>query len=159
MKRGEEMSFTTSAKETALAIVRIFETGSAAGDFGAVAVLNDYAGVSYGISQFTHRSGALAAVVTRYLENGGVVGREILIARKRLLQSATVVAITKLAKDEQFKKALRAAAVTSEMKAAQTSIAEEVLLRPAIEECHRLGFVTPLSLAVALDSITHGSWE
>src|SRR4029079_18271172 len=32
-------------------------------------------------------------------------------------------------------------------------------LRPAINECTRLGFRMPLSLAVIYDSITHGSWE
>jgi hypothetical protein len=37
----------------ALAIVNIFETGKPFGEFAAVAVLNDGAGISYGISQFT----------------------------------------------------------------------------------------------------------
>src|SRR6185503_16452526 len=32
-------------------------------------------------------------------------------------------------------------------------------LQPAINECTRLGFRSPLSLAVIYDSVVHGSWE
>ena len=62
-------------KLKALAIVNVFESGKAFGDFSAVAVLNDGAGISYGFCQFTHRSGALAAVLEQYLKNGGQVAR------------------------------------------------------------------------------------
>jgi hypothetical protein len=51
--------FSERDKLIALAIVHIFETGKAFGDYTAVAVLNDGAGISYGINQFTHRSGSL----------------------------------------------------------------------------------------------------
>ena len=73
--------FSETAVLTASAIVRVFETGSARGNYSAVAVLNDRAGVSYGVSQFTHRSGSLGRVVERYLETGGVVGRDVLSDR------------------------------------------------------------------------------
>src|SRR5256885_6130459 len=75
------MTFTEKDKLKALAIVNIFETSRAFGDYAACVVLNDGAGVSYGINQFTHRSGSLAAVVETYLNNGGNVGREMLMAR------------------------------------------------------------------------------
>ncbi len=153
------MSFTQSAKLKTLAIVNIFETSRPFGDYAACVVLDDGAGVSYGISQFTHRSGSLAAVVETYLNNGGKVGVEILQASLPTLNQTSASAINKLASDERFKKALRSAAVTREMKAAQQHVAAEKYLRPALQICERMGFVTPLSLAVVYDSLIHGSWE
>ena len=64
-------------KTKALAIVSIFETSKPFGEYDACVVLNDGAGVSYGINQFTHRSGSLSMVIRRYLANGGQLGREI----------------------------------------------------------------------------------
>ncbi len=152
------MEFTNYEKQKALAIVRVFETGKAEGEPAAVAVLDDGAGVSYGINQFTHRSGALLAVIERYFELGGTVGRAVIQRRLGLLRKPSRPNIKKLAADNVFKKALRAAAISGEMKKAQAEIAEERFLQPAIGECERLGFVTALALAVVFDSITHGSW-
>lgn len=153
------MTFTENDKLKALAIVNIFETSRPFGDYAAVAVLNDGAGISYGISQFTHRSGALAEVVENYLNSGGQMAREIFAEAMPLLKRNSSSAINKLAVDERFKKALRAAAVTREMKAAQTQVAFERYLGPAIEIGDARRFVLPLSLAVVYDSLTHGSWE
>src|SRR5436190_10953063 len=109
----------------ALAIVNIFETGKPFGEFAAVAVLNDGAGVSYGISQFTHRSGSLAAVVERYLKLGGKIGRTLFETALPNLKRAEPVVIRAYARDERFKKALRAAAITREMREAQLQIGFE----------------------------------
>ncbi|MFZ1702147.1 MAG: chitosanase [Pyrinomonadaceae bacterium] len=153
------MTFTERAKFVALAIVNIFETGRPAGDYAACVVLNDGAGVSYGFAQFTHRSGALYAVVERYLANGGKIGREIFTAAMPFLRSSRASAIGELARNTRFKNALRSAAVTREMKDAQHFIATERYLKPAIVICERLRFTLPLSLAVVYDSVVHGSWE
>ncbi|MFN0279088.1 MAG: chitosanase [Pyrinomonadaceae bacterium] len=153
------MSFSQTAKLKAFAIVNIFETSQPFGDYAACTVLNDGAGVSYGISQFTHKSGSLAAVVEAYLNNGGKIGTEILKTAFPTLKRKTVSAIKTLASDEQFKKALRAAAVTHEMKAAQQQITAEKYLEPALEICVDKGFILPLSLAVVFDSLIHGSWK
>ena len=112
----------------ALAIVNIFETGKPFGEFAAVAILNDGAGISYGISQFTHRSGSLAAVVERYLELDGAVGRFVLENALPNLRRKEPVVIRAYSKDERVKKALRAAAVTREMRIAQSQIAFEKYL-------------------------------
>lgn len=157
--RQDEISFTGSTIKTAAAIVRIFETGKALGDYSAVAVLNDGAGISYGISQFTHRSGSLLAVIRCYLGNGGVVGAEVFEQNIRLLESDSRRAIGALAMNAQFKSALRAAGMTAEMRAAQDAIAFERYMLPAIRACEGSGFVLPLSLAVVYDSMTHGSYE
>jgi hypothetical protein len=156
MKRTAE--FTATDKLKALAIARIFETSTPFGDYTAVAVLGDGAGVSYGSSQFTHRSGALAEVVARYLAKGGVVGRTVLESRMVKLRGTEKRSVDALAKDDVFEKALKAAGVTREMRAAQDEIAFEKFLKPSLAVCVRMGFAAPLSLAVIYDSLTHGSW-
>ena len=142
-----------------MAIVGAFETGNAFGKFSAVAVLDDGAGISYGICQFTHRSGALAAVLERYLSLGGVVGRLVIDDRLSDVRKRTPSAVIRLSADIAFRNALRAAGITDEMKQAQVDIASERFLEPAVTECSRLGFKSPLALAVVYDSMTHGSWE
>ena len=143
----------------AAAIVSIFETSKPLGNYSAVAVLDDGAGISYGISQFTHRSGALQAVVERYLKNGGQVGAQPLRENLAALRVKSAKSIAELAANTRFKAALRAAGVTREMRAAQGSIAHEMFMLPAIEICERMGFSEVLSLAVIHDSVVHGSLE
>ncbi len=153
------MTFTTIDKRKASAIVRIFETGKPLGNYSAVAVLNDGAGISYGASQFTHRSGSLRAVVDEYLRLGGIVGRKVMIERYRKLLDTSPDAIKELSGDMVFRNALRAAGMTREMREAQDRIAFTNYLAPAIAACEGSGFVLPLSLAVIYDSLTHGSYE
>jgi chitosanase len=152
-------TFSDTDKQKAMAIVRVFETGKPLGDYAAVAVLNDGAGVSFGASQFTHRSGSLRAVIDEYLRLGGIVGRRVLLEKYRVLRTISPDAIGRLSTDDAFKNALRSAAVTREMRAAQDMIAERKYLQPAIDACEGSGFVLPLSLAVIYDSMTHGSYE
>ena len=153
------MTYRETDKLKALAIVNIFETGGAFGDFGAVAVLDDGAGISYGVTQFTHKSGSLNAVIERYFQLGGTAERQTIKSREALLKKKDRSAVSTLAGDEEFKKALRAAAVTREMQVAQMQISFERYLKPALDICEAKGFVLPLSLAVAYDSFVHGSWE
>ena len=153
------MTFSATEKLKALAIVAAFETGSAFGKFSTVAVLDDGAGVSYGFCQFTHRSGALADVLDRYKTIGGTVGTFIINGRMPLVRRPTTQSIAQLSVDISFRKALRAAGITDEMKQAQVGVALELYLSAADIECERLGFTSPLALAVVHDSIVHGSWE
>lgn len=153
------MSFTRSEKLKALAIVNVFETSKPFGDYAACVVLNDGAGISYGIAQFTHRSGSLLAVVESYLAAGGTIGAETLSEFLPRLRQQTPTAIRELSANRRFKDALRSAASAPEMKAAQRDVAAEKYLMPAVKECGRRGFVLPLSLAVVYDSMIHGSWE
>lgn len=155
----KQHAFSTFDKMKALAIVNIFETSKPYGSYASLAVLNDGAGISFGINQFTHRSGSLLAVIEGYLERGGLVGREVIESRLPLLQKTTSAAIETLAADTRFRNAIQAAAITAEMRAAQEHVAFEKYLKPAIEACEGSQFALPLSLAVVYDSITHGSWE
>ena len=152
------MTFSDSDKLKALAVVSIFETSRPLGDFGAVAVLPDGAGISYGFCQFTHRSGALVEVLAVYLRTGGAVAREIIEGRIKQAKNSSRSSLMVLAADEAFKKALRAAAVTREMKAAQIATAMRRYVEPAVIECGRMKFASALSLAVVCDSMVHGSW-
>lgn len=153
------MAFSVEAKLKAMAIVHIFETGRPSGRYGTCVVLNDGAGVSYGKNQFTHRSGSLYAVVSRYLANGGKVGRDVIARNLPILKENSKRAIDALAGNEDFKRALRAAGATAEMQDAQNAVAFTRYLTPAIEACEGSGFTLPLSLAVIYDSINHGSYQ
>jgi hypothetical protein len=154
---AREMTFSNRDIAKALAIVNIFETGRAVGSFSAVAVLDDGAGVSYGIGQFTHRSGSLEAVVKRFVLKAG--DGDPLAVYLPQLRSGSKVSITKLARDAGFKMLLRAAGETREMREAQVEVLFERYLRPAIRICERKGFSTPLALAAIYDSTIHGHFE
>ncbi|MFL6468105.1 MAG: chitosanase, partial [Pyrinomonadaceae bacterium] len=155
----KQVGFSDSDVLRSMAIVNIFETGKPFGEFAACVVLNDGAGISYGINQFTHRSGSLAAVVEKYLELGGNVGRTVLENALPMLWRSDPRFVRALAANERCKKALRAAAITREMRQAQLHVALERYLKPAIEAASGSGFILPLSLAVIYDSLTHGSYE
>ena len=154
----KQTEFSEADLLKAMAIVNIFETGEPFGDFAACVVLNDGAGISYGISQFTHRSGSLAAVVERYLELDGSVGRDVLEDAVPNLRRNESAIVRSMEGDERLKKALRTAGVTREMREAQLHVAVERYLKPAIDACAGSSFVLPLSLAVIYDSTTHGSF-
>src|SRR5687767_3850569 len=157
--RNNTATFEEMDRLKAMAVVNIFETGRPFGGYAALAVLNDGAGISYGISQFTHRSGSLHDVVSLYTESGGKAGRVVFAESLALLRSPSPGAIRTAADDHRLRNALKAAAQTPEMRAAQHRVAFERYLRPAAEACAGSGFVMPLSLAVVYDSMTHGSWE
>lgn len=152
------MAFDDKAKLKALAIVHVFETSKPFGDYSAVAVLNDGAGVSYGINQFTHRSGSLYAVVNTYLGEGGLVGQKELTEAMPTLRKTSPAAIAALSSDRAFKDALKRAGRTPEMHLAQQQIMENMYLLPAVDACEGSDFRHPLSLAVVYDSINHGSF-
>jgi hypothetical protein len=152
------MSFTEQDKLKALAIVRIFETSEPLGEYDACAVLNDHAGVSYGINQFTHASGSLYDVVITYLGKGGIDGRTPLTDSLPILKDTSAKAVEVLSHNRNFKAALKRAGKTQEMREAQHEVAFRRYLQPAIEACEGSNFISPLSLAVIYDSINHGSY-
>lgn len=149
------MSFSERTKTIALAIVKIFETAKPFGNYSAVAVLKDGAGISYGTSQFTHRSGSLGAVIKRYER---ITGSLPLVVESAYADLAAKRNITGQSKNESLKAALRKLGKTPEMQQAQREIAFENYLKPALEACEGSEFVLPLSLAVIYDSINHGSY-
>ncbi len=158
MAEKPKETFSLLAKLTALAIVHIFEASKPFGAFDAYVVLPDGAGVSYGVSQFTHRAGSLAAVIVNYLSAGGSVGADYFKQILPVLKQKGEGAIKQLAADKKFKHFLQLAAETDEMRAAQVDVATEKYLQPAIDACEGSRFVLPMSLAVVYDSINQGSF-
>jgi hypothetical protein len=151
--------FSDRAKLIALAIVHIFETSKPFGDYSAVAILDDGAGISYGINQFTHRSGSLFRVITAYLDQDPAVGVDEITRSLPLLRLTTGEAIRQCSINTALKNALTRAGATAEMRAAQQRVMTERYLEPAIEACTGSNFTLPLSLAVIYDSLNHGSYE
>ncbi|MEO8649179.1 MAG: chitosanase, partial [Acidobacteriota bacterium] len=150
------MPFSERDKLIALAIVHIFETSKPFGDYAAVAVLNDGAGISYGINQFTHKSGSLYAVLDRFAKLGG----ELTHAIGGVMQDlATKSRIQSVSANATVKSDLRRLGADPLMHQAQREIAFEKYLAPAIRACEGSDFEMPLSLAVVYDSINHGSFD
>lgn len=149
------MQFSERAKTIALAIVKIFETSKPFGDYSAVAVLDDGAGISYGVSQFTHKSGSLHAVLERYGKLGGLVPDTIIDARKDFESGRNIL---KHSNNKPLRSALRSLGKDPLMQQAQREIAFEKYLKPALDACEGSNFVLPLSLAVIYDSMNHGSY-
>lgn len=151
------MPFSEIDKLKALAIVRIFETGRPLGDYSAVAVLDDGAGISYGINQFTHKSGNLGAVLQRFTELGGILPLAITYSALNSILSGE--SVNRIAMNTGIKASLAELGHDPRMQRAQREIALEEFLAPAIEACEGSNFTKALSLAVIYDSQVHGSWE
>lgn len=151
--------FTQKEKLIALSICHIFETSKPLGNSTTVAVLNDRAGISYGIPQATHKSGNLADVIKRYIAGTDESLYEPLF-RKYLpeMLKKDQRTVDKLARNEELKRALGEAGKEPEMRKAQMDNVNE-RLNKAIQACQGSDFVEPLSLAVIYDSMNHGSWE
>lgn len=149
------MPFSERAKTIALAIVKIFETSEPFGRYDAVAVLDDGAGISYGTSQFTHKSGSLYAVLNRYMELGGRLSETIGRALPDFKSKTKILARSN---DKAVKTALKTLGQDALMQQAQREIAFENYLKPALDACDGSNFTLPLSLAVIYDSMNHGSY-
>jgi hypothetical protein len=151
--------FTNRQKLTALSICHIFETSKPLGDSTSVAVLNDGAGISYGIPQATHKSGNLADVIERYVasDNGGpheALFRKWLPQLRKTNQSI----VNSTADNDELKSALEDAGKEPAMRQAQLDNVN-ARMDKAIMACAGSNFFLPLSLAVVYDSMNHGSWE
>lgn len=151
------MTFTARDKAAARAIISCFETGKPNGNYAAVAVLADGAGISYGCHQATHDSGALLAVVKAFITR--TVGSELAVALLPYLGRLQSKAyIKELAADRNLHNLLRRAGRTPEMRAAQDEVFDEKYMSKALAACEGSGFTRALTLAVMYDSHIHGSW-
>lgn len=162
--RGNKMLFSARQKLIAVSITHIFESfpPSPAGNPDTVAVLKDGAGISYGISQDTHASGNLARVIEFYLEESKGDGNLLYepYFRKMLPHLKNTAFNNRMAwaDNDELKRILREAGQTAEMRSAQEKNMNRRLGK-AIKACEGSNFSETLSLAVAYDSINHGSWE
>ena len=147
---------TPLQKQTAQAIVNLFETSSARGDYGAVTVIpGDTGHLSFGRSQTTLGSGNLHALLQRYCDNAGArFGPRLTPWLQRVEQRDTT-----LDHELRLHNLLRATADDPVMREMQDLFFDEGYWQPAARIAAGMGITTPLGLAVVYDSLIQGSWK
>ena len=147
---------TPLQKQTAQAIVNLFETSSARGDYGAVTVIaGDTGHLSFGRSQTTLGSGNLHALLKRYCDNAGArFGPRLAPWLPRVEQRDT-----RLDHELRLHNLLRATADDPVMREMQDQFFDEGYWQPAARIAAAMGIATPLGLAVVYDSLIQGSWK
>lgn len=147
---------TPLQKQTAQAIVNLFETSSARGDYGAVTVIpGDTGHLSFGRSQTTLGSGNLHALLQCYCDNAGArFGPRLAPWLERLEQRDTT-----LDHELRLHNLLRATADDPVMREMQDQFFDEGHWQPAARIAASMGIATPLGLAVVYDSLIQGSWK
>jgi chitosanase len=146
---------TTTQKQTAQAIVNLFETGAVRGRYGQVTVIDGDTGhLTFGRSQTTLGSGNLHTLLARYCANDGAGwGRRLEPYLQRFDERDTA-----LDADRTLHNVLRATADDPVMRDTQDAFFDEVYWEDALAKARSAGIETPLGLAVVYDSVVHGSW-
>lgn len=152
-------------KHTIQSIVNVFETGKPVGDYAAVAIHKDGAGVSYGRSQATDKGGNLDAILLRYLELNGTNASLVRPFLSVLAENETA----KIDPDNpplwtrSFVAILKKIGNENTMKRAQDEIFDQEYWRPAQKHCMDMCLSTPLAAAVVYDTCIHsgprGVWR
>lgn len=150
------MNLTAYQQKTAKAIVNIFETGRVLGDYGCLTVLHGDTGhLTYGRSQATLGSGALAQVVERYC-----------VAPDAMLGDALRPYLTRLRNRdpgldsaEALHRLLRKAGADQVMREVQDVFFDEKYWDPAVQACEELRIESALGATVVYDSHVHGSFR
>lgn len=147
----------TDRKAQIQAIVNVFETGKAVGEYGTCVVLPDGAGISYGRSQATDRDDALDAIVARYIADGGPRAADLAGYMKALHADATAKldpqALPPWCVD--LMRLLRELGADPVMRRAQDAIFDAHYWNPAVEHARDAGVQTPLGLACFYDTAIH----
>ena len=133
-------------------VINVFETGSADGDYGMIAIFadgpHDIRQITYGRSQTTEY-GNLRLLVADYVASSGSFSAA-------LAPYADLVGSTPLTNDSEFKRLLRSAGrQDSVMQRAQDKFFERVYFAPAKRWCETEGFVSALAVLVTYDSFIH----
>lgn len=143
-------------KKVAEAIVNIFETGSAVGNYSAVTLIpHDSGHLTYGRSQTTLGSGNLYLLVDEYCRKPGASFVKQLKDYLPRLQARD----TALDDDIKLKNLLRASADNPVMRAAQDEFFDRHYWQSAAGEAAAAGIRSPLGIAAVYDSVVHGSWQ
>lgn len=159
MTNPVQPSFDADAKRIIKIILSIFETGTFEPDYGAVSVLADNHGITYGAHQATDGGeSALDKIVARYIELLGAYGPDLVPFQDRLRADATtasspgnieawvhdLMAILEKAGDED-----------PLMAQAQEEIFETHYWVPAAEQFRDMQLATPLAMLICYDSTIH----
>ena len=146
---------TDLQKRTAQAIVNIFETSQARGDYGKVTLLpGDSGHLTYGRSQTTLASGNLSLLVKAYGEADGAQVAEPLRASLGCLAARDLT----LDNDRALRDLLRDAGDDPVMHDVQDRFFDRVYWSPAAQAASALTIDTALGTGVVYDSRVHGSW-
>lgn len=145
----------TPWKKIAEAIVNIFETGSALGNYSAVTLIpHDSGHLTYGRSQTTLGSGNLFLLLDQYCQApGATFARQLKPYLPRLQARDTALDV-----DIRLKNLLRASADNPVMRAAQDGFFDRHYWQPAASEAATADILSPLGVAAVYDSLVHGSW-
>ena len=147
---------TELQKKTVHAIVNIFETGSAHGDYSQVTLMTGDTGhLTYGRSQTTLASGNLFLLIKAYCEAPDAQFGEALSAFLARLEDLDL----SLDHDTTLRSLLREAGGDAVMQSVQDAFFDRVYWAPAITSCEFIGVETALGTAAVYDSRIHGSWH
>ena len=142
-------------KMTAQAIVNIFETGAALGDYSNVTLMQGDTGhLTYGRSQTTLSSGNLYLLLKAYAADSGAkfaTDFQPFLAR---VQARDISLDT----DAAFCALLRQAGDDLVMHTVQDAFFDRVYWTPAATAAGGLGIASALGTCVVYDSTVHGSW-
>lgn len=136
------------------AIINTFETGVPAGDYSAVTILRDGAGISYGRSQATDRADNLDTIVYRYIDRKGPLGEALRPFLDELEADGT--ARVDPAHPPEWCRRLMAllaeAGKDAVMRKAQDDVFHERYWVPAKGHAESMGLMLPLSWALVYDT-------
>lgn len=143
-------------KRSIQAVVNIFETGSALGDYGHVTVLpGDTGHLTYGRAQTTLASGNLFFLIKSYCdETDSKFAADLAPYLDRLADTDL-----NLDHDQRFHDLLRRAGADPTMRTVQNAFFDRGFWTPALKSAAYIGSVSALGLAVVYDSQIHGSWH
>lgn len=150
------MPLTELQKRAAQAIVNIFETGKAEGDYANVTLLaGDPGHLTYGRSQTTLASGNLYLLIKAYCEAPDAAFDTEL---RRYLDRLSDRDLT-LDRDMALRQLLREAGEDPVMRQTQDAFFDRVYWNPAVGSADTIGVTSPLGVTVVYDSAVHGSWK
>ncbi|MFN7923406.1 MAG: chitosanase [Bryobacteraceae bacterium] len=146
------MTLTPGQKSLIERVVNVFETGTADGNYAAIAIFNDgpheMRQITYGRSQTTEY-GNLRELVNDYIEAGGMF-------RDALVLYADRVGREPLTDEEEFKEALQMAGREDPvMRRVQDEFFDKRYFQPAVNWASANGFSLALSALVIYDSFIH----
>ncbi len=146
------MKLTTTQKSILTKVINVFETGSTAGNYSAIAIFsdgpNDIRQITYGRSQTTEY-GNLRELVQKYVASGGLYS-------KKLKPFAEKVGTIPLTDDANFKDLLKKAGKEDAiMRKVQDEFFDVRYYKPSIKWATDHQFILPLSALVIYDSFIH----
>ncbi len=147
---------TDLQKRSIQAIVNIFETGSALGDYGKVTLLpGDSGHLTYGRAQTTLASGNLYLLIKDYCAAPEAALADRLAPYLERLEDIDLA----LDHDLAFRAVLAEAGNDIAMQDVQDAFFDRVYWQPAVISAAHIGSETALGHATVYDSRIHGSWH